>query len=186
MIIVVCQYYLQLKQQSLNNKLEKLYNQLIKRKQHESAIKSDQYWINLRFNNELTKINKLYGNLLKEIFITNEELKWFTTIMFVCLIMAQTYMTCVILLVEVPIAFLLLFAINLFVNDSLLSIMIYSSSRIEYQNRKFAYLERKFLFLYNCWVRKNIFFIKNKLKVSFFSCIQSLININIFSIYIWI
>lgn len=58
MIIVVCQYYLQLKQQSLNNKLEKLYNQLIKQKQHDSAIKSDQYWINLRFNNELTKINK--------------------------------------------------------------------------------------------------------------------------------
>ncbi|XP_046911459.1 uncharacterized protein LOC124492575 [Dermatophagoides farinae] len=158
MIIAVCQYYLELKQRALDSKLENFYKRLMLIR---PKLNMKSFLI-IRMNYELTQITKAYDDLIREIATTNNQVKWFNTMLFLCLITAQTYMTSVLLLVEIPIQFLFLFTANLIVNDVLLTIMLHRSSRIDRLNKKFIHLKQKCLYVSSC--EKKIFTVRNTIK----------------------
>lgn len=133
--ILTVNYYLILKQKTLQRKMHRFYLRLIRgnRKSFQG-----RYF-------EFVRLNKAFVELQKEIVFNSKQLVRFLSILFICLSGALTYLTCVLFLAWMPILYVNVYLIIYVAHLVSLSALIQYGSKIEYLNRNFLRFNRKCL-----------------------------------------
>ncbi|XP_075591485.1 uncharacterized protein LOC124492578 [Dermatophagoides farinae] len=139
--IVIVQYYLILKQKSIQEKMYRFRGLLC----NNENINKGKRWM----RSQLNTLNQNYKNLQKEIVSNDQQLKRYLNILFIGFNLLITYLTCLIFLVDLTIDFLFIYSLVYVAHIGLLSVLIYNCSRIEQLNREFLKTNQKCLHLLN-------------------------------------
>ncbi|XP_075591488.1 uncharacterized protein LOC124492577 isoform X1 [Dermatophagoides farinae] len=133
--ILTVNYYLILKQKTLQRKMQRFYLRLIRGNRKSFP---GRYF-------EFVRLNKAYVELQKEIVFNNIQLVRFLSILFISFSVALTYLECVLFLAWMPILYIIVYLIIYVAHLISLSAFIQYGSKIEYLNRNFLRFNRKCL-----------------------------------------
>ncbi|OTF72396.1 hypothetical protein BLA29_003045, partial [Euroglyphus maynei] len=133
------QFYLILKQKSLQRRMHRFYNRIMC--VNRMPMPDRQY--------VFARMNQTFVELQKEIIFNNLQLARFLSILFAGCSIALTYLTCVLFLATMPILFVILYIIIYIAHLMSLSTFIYYGSQIENLNKDFLRYNRKCLSLTN-------------------------------------
>ncbi|KAH7641635.1 hypothetical protein HUG17_4680 [Dermatophagoides farinae] len=133
--ILTVNYYLILKQKSLQRKMHRFYLRLIRGNRKSFP---GRYF-------EFVRLNKAFVELQKEIVFNSIQLVRFLSILFISFSVALTYLTCVLFLAWMPILYIIVYLIIYVAHLISLSAFIQYGSKIEYLNRNFLRFNRKCL-----------------------------------------
>nr|XP_027205056.1 uncharacterized protein LOC113798688 [Dermatophagoides pteronyssinus] len=166
--VSLLQYYFRLRQRNLKKRLIRLqkifqqYNQLDDQQQQQLI---NQRILFRQINVEIYRINRLYGKLRQEIYSASKQLRRFVTTIFIDLSLQATYLISVVVYTKLaPAITLVILQITTGITTMLI-IFMYSSSMLEYEDRKFFTIKQQCLHFF--YLKRNIVTSKNLIKVCF-------------------
>ncbi|OTF83514.1 hypothetical protein BLA29_001558 [Euroglyphus maynei] len=138
--IVIVQYYLGIKQRTLEQRIGQFHRELLK---DYSQIRNKTLW-KWYLQKALKEICQIYGHQVKEIYIHNDQMTRIISILYGSLMLVITYSICIIFWIPLSTEFLILYSTIESFHVFILIMLIYGCSKVEQQNYRIVCLKHKF------------------------------------------